>query len=42
MQHDINKELLKILPFYDSFINVPEIEKLNTVRLLKILPFYDE
>ena len=38
MHDDLNKELLKILPFYNSFINVPEIK----VQLMKELPFYDE
>ena len=32
MQNDLNKELLKILPFYDSFIDIPRVKKLiNTV-----------
>ena len=42
MYNDLNKELLKILPFYDSFTDVPKIKKLNNVQLLKELPSYDE
>ena len=42
MQYDLNKELVKILPFYNSFIDVPEIKNLSNVQLLKELPFYDE
>ena len=36
------KELCKILPFYNTFIDVPKVEKLNNVELLKDLPFHDE
>ena len=36
------KELFKILPFYNTFIEVPKVHKLNNVKLLKELPFYDE
>ena len=36
------KELCKILPFYNTFIEVPKVEKLNNVELLKDLPFHDE
>ena len=42
MHNDLNKELLKILSFYNSYIDVPEIKKLSKVQLLKELPFYDE
>ena len=42
MNYDLNKELLKILPFYNSFIDAPEIKKLFKVQLMKELPFYDE
>ena len=52
MQNDLNKELLKILPFYDSFIDIPRVKKLiNTViktiiqlliQLLKELSFYND
>ena len=42
MQYDLNKELLKILPFYNTFIDIPEIKKLNNAELLKELPLYDE
>ena len=40
MQDNLNKELLKILPFYNSFIDVPKIKRLNNVELLKELTFY--
>ena len=42
------KELFKILPitlllhFYNTFIEVPKVKKLNNVKLLKELPLYDE
>ena len=42
MQDDLNNELLKILPFYNSFIDVPQIKKLSKVQLMKELSFYDE
>ena len=42
MQDDLNKELLKIIPFYNSFIGVPEIKKLSKVQLMRELPFYVE
>ena len=41
MHWDANK-IFKILPFYDTYIEKPEIKKLNNVELLKELPFYDE
>ena len=41
MHWDANK-IFKISPFYDSYIEKPEIKKLNNVELLKELPFYDE
>ena len=31
----MDKELLKILPFYNYFIDIPKIEKLSIVQLLK-------
>ena len=42
MHDDFNKELLKILPFYNNFIDVPKIKKLSKVQLMKELPFYYE
>ena len=36
------KELFQILPFYNTFIESPDIKKLSRVQLLKELPFYDE
>ena len=35
-------KIFKILPFYDSYIDVPKIKKLSHLQLLKELPFYDE
>ena len=40
MYWDANK-IFKLLPFYNSYIDRPEIEKLNNVQLLKELPFYE-
>ena len=42
MHNDLNKELLKILPFYNSFIDMTEIKTLSKVHLMKESPFYDE
>ena len=42
MNYNLNKELTKILPFYNSFIDVPEIKKLSKVQLMKEIPFYNE
>ena len=36
------KEILKLLPFYNTFIEKPEIKKISNVKLLRELPFYDE
>ena len=41
MHWDANK-ILKILPFYDTYIEKPKVKKFNNVQLLKELPFYDE
>ena len=35
-------KIFKILPFYNSFIDVPNITKLSNLQLLKELPFYNE
>ena len=35
-------KIFQILPFYDSYIGVPKIKKLNNIKLLKELLFYDE
>ena len=40
--HWDESEILKILPFYNSYIERPEVKKLNYVELMKELPFYDE
>ena len=31
-----------MLPFYNTFIEKPEIKKLSNIKLLQELPFYDE
>ena len=36
------KQAFQILPFYNVFIEKPEINKLSNVELLHELPFYDE
>ena len=36
------KKLFQILPFYNTFIEKPEIKKLSNIKLLQELPFYDE
>ena len=36
------KELFKILPFHNTFIERPEIKKLSSVELLEEFPFHDE
>ena len=33
---------MEILPFYNSYIDVPKVKKLSNIRLLKKLPFFDE
>ena len=38
---DANK-IFQLLPFYDSYIEKPQVKKLNNVQLLKALPFYDK
>ena len=41
MHWDANK-IFQILPFFNKYIEKPEVKKLNNVQLLKELPFYDE
>ena len=36
------KKLFQILPFYNTFIEKPDIKKLSNVKLLQELPFYDD
>ena len=38
----MQKKSFQILPFYNPFIERPEIKKMSNVQLLKELPFYDE
>ena len=38
----MQKKLFQILPFYNTFIEKPEIKKLSNITLLEELPFYDE
>ena len=35
-------KIFKILPFFNTYIEKPEVKKPNNVELLKELPFYDE
>ena len=35
-------KIFEILPFYNSYIDVPNAKKLSNIRLLRELPFYDE
>ena len=41
MHWDANK-IFQVLPFYNTFIDKPEVKKLNNVELLKELPFYEK
>ena len=36
------KKLFQILPFYNTFIERPEIRKLSNIKLLQELPFHDK
>ena len=36
------KKVFKTLPYYNTFIEKPEVKKLSNVKLLQELPFYDE
>ena len=36
------KKLFQIFPFYNTFIEKPEIKKLSNTKLLQELPFYNE
>ena len=38
----MQKEIFQTLPFYNTFIEKPEIKKLSSIQLLQELPFYDE
>ena len=35
-------KIFKILLFYNSYIDIPQIKKLSNLQLLKELPFYNE
>ena len=35
------KRIISKLPFYNTFIEKPEIKKLSNMKLLKEFPFYD-
>ena len=41
MHWNANK-IFKLLPFFNTYIEKPEVKKVNNVELLKELPFYDE
>ena len=36
------KKLFEILPFYNTFVEKPEIKILSNIKLLQELPFYNE
>ena len=36
------KKLFQVLPFYNNFIEKPEIKKSSNMKLLQELPLYDE
>ena len=36
------KKLFQILPFYNTFIEKPQVKKLSNKKLLQDLPFYDK
>ena len=36
------KQPFQVLPFYDTFIEKPEVKKLSNVKLLQEFSFYDE
>ena len=40
--HCDGKKIFQVLPFYNTFIEKPEVKKLSNVELLTDLPFYDE
>ena len=41
MHGDVKKYIFEVLPFYNTFIEKPEIKKLSNVKPLQELPFYD-
>ena len=38
----VAKKLFQIPPFYNTFIEKPEIKKLSNIKVLQELPFYDD
>ena len=36
------KKVFQILPFYNTFIEKPEIKRSSSIKLLQQLPFYNE
>ena len=38
----VAKKLFQIPPFYNIFIEKPEIKKLSNIKVLQELPFYDD
>ena len=40
--HWDESEIFKILRFYNSYIERPEVKKLGSTELMKKLPFYDK
>ena len=41
MHWDANK-IFQVLPFFNTYVEKPEVKKLNNAQLLKELPSYDE
>ena len=40
MHWNANK-IFQVLPFFNTYIEKPEVKELDNVQLLKVLPFYD-
>ena len=38
----VAKKSFQIPPFYNTFIEKPEIKKLSNIKVLQELPFYDD
>ena len=36
------KNIFKTLPFFNTYIDKPDIKKISNIKLLQELPFYDE
>ena len=38
----MQKNMFKTLPFFNTYIDKPDIKKISNIKLLQELPFYDE